>query len=202
MSTTTTASPLLGRPGAVEGEGVDAGVAAHYGDPVREQRLLAEGLAAVDLSHRSVVTVAGPDRLSWLHSMTTQDLNGLAPLTSRETLVLSPKGHVEHALHLVDDGETTWLSLEPGTAGALVAWLESMRFMLRVEVADVTSSYAVLGEPVAAEAAEGEPVAWVDPWPGLVGDTTAYGPVEGHPAAGPRLARAHRAARRPRVRPR
>ncbi|MGB7820072.1 MAG: folate-binding protein [Ornithinibacter sp.] len=184
MSTTTTASPLLGRPGAVEGEGVDAGVAAHYGDPVREQRLLAEGLAAVDLSHRSVVTVAGPDRLSWLHSMTTQALDGLAPLVSRETLVLSPKGHVEHALHLVDDGETTWLSLEPGTAGALVAWLESMRFMLRVEVADVTSSYAVLGEPVAAEAAEGEPVAWVDPWPGLVGDTTAYGPVEGHPAEG------------------
>ena len=52
MSTSTATSPLLARHGAVEGQGADAGVASHYGDPVREQRLLAEGLAAVDLSHR------------------------------------------------------------------------------------------------------------------------------------------------------
>ena len=184
MTTSTTASPLLARHGAVEGEGLDAGVAAHYGDPAREQRLLAEGLAAVDLSHRGVVTVTGPDRLTWLHSMTTQHLLGLAPRTSRETLVLSPKGHVEHALHLVDDGTTAWLTVEPGTAPALVAWLDSMRFMLRVEVADVSSAFAVLGEPLGAESVEGEPLAWVDPWPGLVGDTVAYGPLEGHPAEG------------------
>ncbi len=184
MTTTTTTSPLLARHGAVEGEGADAGVAAHYGDPVREQRLLAEGLAVTDLSHRSVVTVSGPDRLTWLHSMTTQQLTGLAPRTSRETLVLSPKGHVEHALHLVDDGETTWLSLEPGTAAALVSWLESMRFMLRVEVADRTDTHAVLGEPMGAESGADEPVAWLDPWAALVGDTAAYGPEEGHPGAG------------------
>ena len=119
MSTTTTTSPFLARHGAVEGDGPDAGVAAHYGDPVREQRLLAEGLAVVDLSHRPVVTVSGPDRLTWLHSLTTQHLSGLDPRTSCETLILSPKGHVEHALHLVDDGESTWLTLEPGTAQAL-----------------------------------------------------------------------------------
>ena len=128
-----TRSPLLDRHGAVEGEGPDAGVAAHYGDPMREQRLLAEGLAVVDLSHRGVVTVTGPDRLSWLHSITTQMLTGLAPRQSRESLVLSPKGHIEHDLHLVDDGETLWITTEPGSAGPLVAWLNSMRFMLRVE---------------------------------------------------------------------
>ena len=70
-------SPLLSRPGAVALAGVDADVAAHYGDPMREQRLLSEGLAVVDLSHRRVLTVTGPDRLSWLHSMTTQQLTGL-----------------------------------------------------------------------------------------------------------------------------
>ena len=75
-------SALLAHPGAVEGDGPDAGVAAHYGDPLREQRLLAEGLAVVDLSHRGVVTVTGPDRLSWLHSITSQHLTGLAPACS------------------------------------------------------------------------------------------------------------------------
>ena len=33
-------SPLLATPGAVAADGADAGVAAHYGDPLREQRLL------------------------------------------------------------------------------------------------------------------------------------------------------------------
>ncbi|GAA5168262.1 YgfZ/GcvT domain-containing protein [Ornithinimicrobium tianjinense] len=178
-------SVLLSRPGAVEGTGPDAGVAAHYGAPHKEQVLLAEGLAVVDLSHRGVVTVTGPDRLSWLHSLTTQMLLGLPPRTSTETLILSPKGHIEHALHVVDDGETTWLTTEPGAAPAVTAWLDSMRFMLRVEVSDVSARYAVLGEPVGAESVEGEPLAWVDPWPTLVGETFAYGPdAADHPALG------------------
>ena len=33
MSTSTTTSVLLARHGAVEGQGADAGVAWHYGDP-------------------------------------------------------------------------------------------------------------------------------------------------------------------------
>lgn len=186
-------SPLLDEPGAVAADGLDAGVAAHYGDPLREQRLLVEGLAVVDLSHRGVLTVTGPDRLSWLHSLTSQQLTGLPARTSVESLVLSPKGHVEHDLHVVDDGSTTWLTVEPGTASALLAWLDSMRFMLRVEVADVSGQWAVLGEPIRAESAEGEPLAWVDPWPsGVVPPPVpaparggephaAYGPIEGHP---------------------
>ncbi len=179
-------SPALQRAGAVPGEGVDAAVAAHYGDPMREQRLLAEGLASVDVSHRDVVTVGGPDRLRWLHSMTTQQLTDLPPRVSAESLVLSPKGHIEHALHVVDDGSLTWLSVEPGTAEALVAWLDSMRFMLRVEVADRSAEYAVIGEPVDAEGAPGEPPTWVDRWPELGPDTATYSTVEPHPARGRR----------------
>lgn len=177
-----TASPLLQAPGAVPGDGIDAGVAAHYGDPLREQRLLAEGLGVVDLSHRGVVTVSGPDRLSWLHTLSSQQLTDLPPHTSAESLVLTPKGHVEHAMHVVDDGERTWLTVEPGSAPALAAWLDSMRFMLRVEVADVSDEYAVLGESVGREGVEGEPPTWLDPWPRIVGDTATYGPpAEEHP---------------------
>jgi folate-binding protein YgfZ len=42
----------------------------------------------------------------------------------------------------------------------------------------------VFGETVGTESLEGEDLAWLDPWPALVGDTAAYGPVEGHPALG------------------
>ena len=182
-SPTPSPSPLLGRPGAVAGSGADAGVALHYGDPHREQRLLAEGLSVVDLSQRAVLTITGPDRLSWLHSLTSQALTNLAPRTSTETLILSPKGHIEHALHVVDDGETTWLVTERPTAAAALAWLNSMRFMLRVEVADRTADFAVVGESVARESLDGEPLAWVDHWPGPIGDTATYGPTDNHPGA-------------------
>jgi folate-binding protein YgfZ len=139
-----THSPLLGTPGAVEAGWPDQGVAAHYGDPMREQRAADTGAGLVDRSNRGVLTVTGPDRLSWLHSLSTQHLERLAPGESAQALILSPTGHVEHHLTLTDDGTSVWLHVEPGTAAALVAFLESMRFMLRVEVADVSQDYAVL----------------------------------------------------------
>lgn len=142
-------SPALQRQGAVPADPPDAGVAAHYGDPFREQRLLVEGRASVDLSHRPVLRVSGPDRLGWLHSLTSQHLEHLEPGVPTEALVLSPHGHVEHALSLVDDGAATWVHVEPGTAEALVGYLDSMRFWSKVEVEDLSPSYAVVLAPAA-----------------------------------------------------
>ncbi len=125
----------------------DSGVPWHYGDPLREQRRLAAGDGVVDLSNRGIVTVSGPDRLTWLNNLTTQQVARLSPGASALALVLDPRGHVEHELHLVDDGETTWLIVEPHTAGTLVDYLNSMRFMLRVEVVDASADYAVIWRP-------------------------------------------------------
>jgi folate-binding protein YgfZ len=151
-------SPLLSRPGAVEADPPDAGVAAHYGDPFREQRALVAGEAAVDLSHRPVVRVSGPDRLTWLHSLTSQHLEHLEPGVPTEALLLSPHGHVEHALSLVDDGQAVWAHVEPGTAGALVEFLDRMRFWSKVEVEDVSTSYAVVLTPQAMPSEPSVPV--------------------------------------------
>jgi tRNA-modifying protein YgfZ len=162
----TTASPLLDRYGAVAARGVDAEVAEHYGDPLREQRTLFTSGGVVDRSHRGVVRVGGSDRLSWLHSLTSAHLESLPAGELRQALILSPHGHVEHHLVLWDDGEATWLTTEPHTAPALVSYLDSMRFMLRVEVADVSSTYAVM-TTVSGEVARDELVgrdaiaAWV-----------------------------------------
>lgn len=156
-------SPALTLPGAVpppEGS-PDEGVPWHYGDPHAEQRALVEGRGAVDLSHRGVVTVTGPDRLTWLHSLTTQHLDDLAPGESTTALILDPHGHVEHEMHVVDDGTTTWITVEPATAPALVAYLDSMRFMLRVEVVDVSDHWAVVWQPL--RVADGTHVTWLVP---------------------------------------
>jgi len=130
--------------GAVPADKPDQDVAAHYGEPAQEQRALEAGTAFTDRSNRGVITVTGPDRLSWLHSLLSQKLDDLPPGRATEALLLSPKGHVEHHLQLIDDGETVWAHVEVGTAPALVEFLDRMRFMLRVEVADVSADYAVV----------------------------------------------------------
>ena len=138
------ASPLLSTEAAVAGDDPDSGVAAHYGEPAAEQRAMANAVGLVDRGNRGVVRIAGPDRLPWLHSLTTQDFEHLAPQTAAEALVLTPNGHVEHHLAAIDDGAAVWAHVEPGTAGSLVAFLESMRFMLRVEPEDLTGRFVVL----------------------------------------------------------
>ncbi|MFD1946479.1 folate-binding protein, partial [Nocardioides aestuarii] len=140
-------SPLLDLPDAVAAEGADSGVAAHYGSFNREQRTLEAGDGFVDLSHRDVLRIAGPDRLTWLHSLTTQHLTDLQPGEWTSALVLSPNGHVEHAFTGVDDGEALTVHTEPGTGTPLREWLERMVFMMRVEISDVTESVAVMWRP-------------------------------------------------------
>jgi folate-binding protein YgfZ len=202
---TMTASPFLSLPGAVEASGDDAGVAAHYGNPLREQRLLLGG-AIVDLSNRGVLSVTGVDRLSWLDSVTSQSLKGLEAGSSAETLLLDPSGHIEHAIRVFDDGVTTWLLIDHSETTSLYTWLDRMRFMLRVEIADRTADFATVGWMPAADssvtasdgpseaddeaaveafvaAPNGVPLVWRDPWSAVVTGGHQYAEVDEHPGA-------------------
>ncbi|WP_255303736.1 folate-binding protein YgfZ [Georgenia sp. 311] len=179
-------SPLLSRPGAVPAGGPDTGVALHYGRPAQEQRALEQGRGVVDLSQLGVLTVTGPDRLSWLNSLSSQLLLGLTPGVSGELLLLDPNGRIEHAAAVADDGERTWLVTEAGHVAGLAGFLDRMRFMLRVEVADVTDRTAVLGTYgdawQALAAAPGHVLTWHDPWPTTAPGGTSYGPPDAeHP---------------------
>lgn len=177
-------SPLAGLPGAV-----GSPTAEHYGDPVAEQRALTAGRAIVDLSDRGVVTVTGPDRLRWLDSLTSQALTGLAPGDSAETLLLDPNGRIEHAMHVIDDGVTSWLIVEGAEAEALARWLDRMRFMMQVEVADASGEWAVIGamspdgaEPsIPAASPNGAPLVWSDPWSAVQAGGWQYAPEAEHP---------------------
>lgn len=115
-------------------EGIDSGLVWHYGNPVAEGRAMADGLGVADLFNRDVVEIAGPDRLTWLHTLTSQHLEALRPGEATTALVLAPTGHLEHVLHGVDDGERFLAWTEPARGAALVEWLEKMKFMSRVEV--------------------------------------------------------------------
>jgi folate-binding protein YgfZ len=132
-------------PAAIAAVGVDAGVPWHYGDPMREQRLMETAAGVIDRSNRPVLMVSGPDRLPWLHSICSQHLSNLADGESTEALVLSPHGHVEQHWQLTDRDGAVWLDVEPGMGDDALAYLEKMRFLKRVEPTDVSEEWAVVG---------------------------------------------------------
>lgn len=148
-------------------QGVDAGAPWHYGDPLREQRLLAGGEAVVDLSHRPVFAVAGPDRLEWLHALTTQQLGSLAPGERTSAYILDPQGRIEHVFAGHDDGETFWAHTEPGRLEGLLGWLQRMVFASRVEVRDASETHAVI------ERADGTHIVARDGLEGALGEVRA-----------------------------
>jgi len=127
--------------------GPDKGAVWHFGEPVKEQRALEAGTAWADLSHHNIIAVSGVDRLKWLHDLTTQFVSDLQPGVWMANMILDAKGHVEYQFNVVDDGTTTFLVLDPGYSEQLIEYLTKMKFMLRVDVKDASSEFAVLRAP-------------------------------------------------------
>lgn len=123
-----------------------------------------------------VLTVSGPDAPSWLTTLSSQVVTGMAAGESREMLFLDANGRVRFAAGIVWAGEVAWLFT--ADALALAQFLESMKFMSRVEVT-VREELAVWGffAPSLAEEVLGQfgPI-WTDPWPGITAGGTAYSP--------------------------
>lgn len=162
----------------------------HFGSPFVEQRQLVDGQAIVELSDNEVVTITGPDRLTWLDSMTSQRIATLSPGESAETLLLDPNGHIEHAIRLVDDGETTWMLVNEGEAESLMEFLNRMRFALRVDVTRVTDQVCTFGFFSGGAVSEligglrdaaHTMVLWEDPWRTGVSGGWQYAVQTPHP---------------------
>ncbi len=176
----------------VDGAVAEGDLIAHFGDVFREQRRLAEGAALAPLGDRAVIEVAGPERLSWLDSITSQAVGRLAPGDSTELLVLDPQGRVEHAAGVVDDGASTWLIADDGDAEALAGWLTRMKFRTQATV-DLRSDLVLVGyidggvisatATAAAFAPNGTALVWSDPWQRISVGGHQYSEVIEHPAA-------------------
>ena len=178
---------------APDSEFVDEAVASfgatpHFGDPSGEQWALEGGRALVRRPDLAVISVSGADRLTWLTSLASQIVTGLVPGVSRELLILSPEGRVEHWAGASDDGEALHLIVERADLSGFVEFLESMRFALRVavserDVAVFSSVRAGANTPEAVAGLPGHLWTWEDPWPGVVEGGAAYFQGERHPGA-------------------
>lgn len=168
-------------------------VPEHFGNPLREQALLAQGQAWAWLS-RDVVEVSGADRLSYLTTVSTQVLTDLEnDGQSRQVLFLDANGHILYAALAVtalvpDSGEQSVLLLvDAGCGEGLAQLLNSRRFMLRVQ-AQVRPNWQVagaIGDGVQklAGVVENLVTTWRDPWPGITPGGSTYFTGTRHPGA-------------------
>ena len=151
---------------------------AHFGDPMIEQRKLSEGEAVCLLDPQGVIAVSGEDRLSWLHSLLSQNLKNLAPGESAEALLLDPQGRIEQVIKVINDGETTWLMVDHSHTEALLAWLQKMVFRMKVEITDWSKQFATVGAtkalPELSLVSNAHPLIWKDQWPGVVAGGYRY----------------------------
>lgn len=136
---------------------------ASFSNPLVEQRQLLESKAAVKLD-KSVISVTGEARLSWLHALLSQNFANLKPGESAEALLLNPQGHIEAIAHVVDNGESTNLIVDDEFAETLFEHLTKMKLRTRVELSlnrelQVFASFGA-GVPSAT-------LVWHDPWPGI-----------------------------------
>jgi folate-binding protein YgfZ len=137
---------LLAHPGAVAAAPgtPDDGVAWHYGDPFGEQRAAERGAAAVDRSHRFVIAVADGERLTWLHTISSQHIAELGDGEGGEDLDLDLNGRVLHHFVLTDSGGTLWLDTEPAGGPGLLDFLRKMVFWAKAQPRDGNAELAVL----------------------------------------------------------
>ncbi|MDT0158503.1 folate-binding protein [Microbacterium sp. ARD32] len=175
---------------ALAGAVRDGGLITHFGNPIVEQRELAAGRAISPLTDRTLIEVAGEDRLSWLDSITSQSVARRLPGESTELLVLDPQGRVEHAAGVFEDGVSAWLIADAEDTEQLATWLKRMVFRSRVMVT-VQADAALVGffaggdaeGRITASAPHGVPLIWRDPWREVQPGGHQYALADGHPAA-------------------
>ncbi len=114
--------------------GPDAGAVWHYGDPLGEQRSAAVEAIVVDRGHRATIQLTGDDRLSWLHTISSQHVSSLPEGSVAANLSLDGQGRVEDHWLQTELGGVTTLDTESWRGQPLTDFLRKMVFWSKVEV--------------------------------------------------------------------
>lgn len=109
-----------------------------------EDRALRTGAGLFDASARGVVRVTGPDRLSFLQGMLTQDVEGLAAGAVADAALLTPKGAMVADARVVRRTDDLLLLTEPGYGPVVLGTLERYLISEDAELSDATPEFGQL----------------------------------------------------------
>ncbi|HEY7135515.1 MAG TPA: hypothetical protein VIB48_10655 [Acidimicrobiia bacterium] len=99
----------------------------------------------VEAPDRGLVTVEGPDALSFLQSLVSQDLGEIAIGAGAHTLLLTPQGKLDVDARAVRVGDDRlWLETEPGFGAQLAASLQRFRIRVKADIVDASAGFGAL----------------------------------------------------------
>ena len=98
----------------------------------------------LDLSYRGKLEATGPDRITFLHSMISNDVQGLANFTGRYATLLTPTGKIVSDFYYYVFPEFVLIDIEPGLVPKTMEMLEKYIIMDEVDFKDISDDIAHL----------------------------------------------------------
>lgn len=120
-------------------------IPADFGDPAAEHLACRKGAAIIDLSHRGAVRFSGPDTVTFLHNMLSNQVEGLQPGEGRYGTFLTRQGKLISDLTLYRTGDGLLAELPPGAAPIFIEAIGNYIIMDQVEVENLTGSLCTIG---------------------------------------------------------
>src|SRR5437899_11956332 len=116
-----------------------------YGDPGKEQRAVRASVGVIDLSSKGKIRVTGPDRMTFLDGLLTNDMKTLESGRGFWAATLDHKGRVHGDMIVYNVGDAFLLATEPEAGASVLAYLNTLLVSDDVTMTDATDGIAVLG---------------------------------------------------------
>lgn len=141
----TTLHQHLAAAGAVHEDDRGIALPRDFGDAAAEYRALRDASGVFDAGFRAVLQATGPDRVTFLQGMLTNDVASLASGQGCGSLLLTIQGRVLADVRVAIDGERMLLDVDVRVREAFVAALERLIIADDVELAEVDPPVACIG---------------------------------------------------------
>src|SRR5579863_10178379 len=117
-----------------------------FSDFETEYRAAKEAVALLDTNWHATITLAGRDRVKYLHAVTSNDIKGLGEDFGTRALLLNPQGHILAELEIYALDETLLVRTHASARERTVATLKKYILGSQVQLEDVTDKTASVAE--------------------------------------------------------
>jgi folate-binding protein YgfZ len=117
---------------------------AHFGNSATEYAAVRSAVGLMDLSYRGLLQLVGPDRLSFLQGMLSNDLRALKPFAGQHATLLTQQGKVIADVRVLCAMNSFYLDFIGSLGEKIIAHLNRYLVADEVEIADRSTEYATL----------------------------------------------------------
>lgn len=116
----------------------------HFGNPAAEYDAVRGAAGLIDLSHRGLLQITGPDRVAFLQGMLSNDLLALKPFEGQFATILNQQGKVLADVRVLCAMNSLYLDFSESLKEKIIAHLNRYLVADEVEIADRSEEYATV----------------------------------------------------------